>query len=303
MQYLYTVILLPQYLRWVLLIRLIIYSNTHTHTHPETVSCRFFWRMIAQDCNIVAPPPRTDDDTAGGNNVTQQSRSQSESSTVLLGSLQSGSQSCGHEQGQSRPGPRGVRPDLQPHRHADISSLFFLKNRDTGRQQDSVWLGFVRFSSGNTTKKKKKPQQVSWWLFKLWFMFVSCPGSNRQPNRTQSEEEARQQLSDDTLRNRRTIIRTQRRHPAPVDPVRPRPAAPSPAPHCCTKHSSYYIHTNFCCTDRQNQLHTDSTGFLLDLLVSCWPAVRTRICLKHKVRNWPESSYTWYEYPITRTVN
>ena len=160
MQYLYTVILLPQYLRWVLLIRLIIYSNTHTHTHththPETVSCRFFWRMIAQDCNIVAPPPRTDDDTAGGNNVTQQSRSQSESSTVLLGSLQSGSQSCGHEQGQSRPGPRGVRPDLQPHRHADISSLFFFKK--TGTQEGSrTRFDSALFASAPETQRKKNP--------------------------------------------------------------------------------------------------------------------------------------------------
>lgn len=105
--------------------------------------------------------PPLDDDTAGGNNVTKQNRSQSESSSVLHGPLQSlfspGPKlwtRAGSEQTRSG----AVRLDLQPQRHADFSSLW----TGTGRQQDSVWLGFVRFSSGNTTKK-----QVSWWLFKL----------------------------------------------------------------------------------------------------------------------------------------
>lgn len=74
MQYLYTVILLLQYLLWVLLIHLVIYSNTHI----ETVSCRFFWRMIAQDCNIVAPP------TAGWRHRGRKQRNQTEQESVRV---------------------------------------------------------------------------------------------------------------------------------------------------------------------------------------------------------------------------
>lgn len=119
-------------------------------TRIETV-CLFSDEWSAPDCNIAAPPPARwrHRGRKQRNQTDPESVSQTESSS------HSPAESSGDERGSEQTEVRRVRLDLKLNTETRRLQNFKVGQEDWRTRRDSVWLGFVRFSSGYLKKKEK----------------------------------------------------------------------------------------------------------------------------------------------------
>lgn len=148
-------------------------------------------------------------------------------------------------------------------------------NGQTGGPEDSLCSLYLRIFTQRRTQK---------FLFSISFSHISFADFLSAAFSLKPKKSLRnRQLTDDRLRN--LDNKKQTKTSPPVLPVSRLlvPVVFMSTPISAAK------------TDRSQHLNTDSTGFLLNLLASCWPAVRTSLPQGKKT--------TWLLNKTNQTIN